>query len=137
MVNVAVGHDGRGGLTMPGRRNTFNEVKGLLGRLDRSIDEARSKRLGDDDRRPSAEGATRGAGEGDANLDAFVGRVDSPNGEAERATPTDARSPVERETAEGTEDDAASSVNRSKYGRAKPLRRPEGPGAGPTGIWAG
>jgi hypothetical protein len=32
---------------MSARGKAFNEVKALLGRLDRSIDEARSKRLGD------------------------------------------------------------------------------------------
>jgi len=112
-------------------RRSFDEVEGLLGRLDHSLDEARRKRLGEPEGPPAA-GPPR---DRSPDLDAVIGRSEEPQaGERDRASPPPAPAPLPRsENGERTGSDAEDPLRppRSKYGRAKPLRKP-GP---PTGYW--
>ncbi|GJM19393.1 MAG: hypothetical protein DHS20C14_16060 [Phycisphaeraceae bacterium] len=88
----------------------FDEVKQILGRLDRSIDEARHKRLGptEPDRPAAPEGSP---------TDRPIGTAPKP-GQAPATLPT---TPQRRVT---------------KYGRAKPLRRAdEAPAQDSTSAW--
>ena len=104
-------------------RRSFHNVKSLLGKLDRSIDEARSRRLGDPV--PASAEAPR---DGDG-LETVIGRSESgaPSSPAEARPEPSVRpsSPVPTPPA---------SPRRSMYGRAKPLRRPDGPS--PTSQWS-
>ena len=79
----------------------FNEVRALLGRLDRSIDEARSKRLGPSVGAPSAPSNARPSVEPSVDLDQEIGapKGDGPKTDLQRKSAT--------------------------FGRAKPLNRPE------------
>jgi len=83
----------------------FDQVKAILGKLDRQVDEARRQRLGDDDlpiRAPRVEGSP-------ASLNApNPGGAPDPNGP-----------------------NAGMPARQSKYGRARPLNRANGP----TGAW--
>lgn len=84
---------------MPGDSKAFNEVRALLGKLDRSIDEARSKRVGP--KEPVADrpiGGSENRPVGRSELDREVG---APRAAAVPATPMQAK--------------------RAQYGRAKPL----------------
>lgn len=95
--------------------NAFHQVKSLLGRMDRSIDEARHRRLGvpDDD--------TEVFEASDDDLDQVIGSSESDADErtAEATRPVDRRpSPLSDEPVR---------ANASKFGRAKPLR-PAGEG---------
>lgn len=82
-------------------RNAFNEVRAILGKLDRSIDEARSKRLEPD--RP----AHREPGAGSSGL----GREPS--------------SELDREIGGSASGDSKTELQRkgASFGRAKPLNR--------------
>lgn len=91
---------------------SFQHVKNLLGKLDRSIDEARTKRLGDDDAPETPPSSER------VDLDRAIGsRAVDAEETVERAAPPEAApSPAEQ---------AGPRPVPSKYGRAKPLRRPD------------
>jgi len=90
----------------------FNEVRAILGRLDRSIDEARSKRLGPNDPDP-------------------VDRVEP----AQRTTPPE-HPPQATRPAPLPPGVAPAPARRSQYGRAKPLRNgEEAPAPRPTEQW--
>jgi len=106
-------------------RRSFHNVKSLLGKLDRSIDEARSRRLGD----PVPQ-TTETAANADDGLGTVIGRAE-----------TGPEEPVERDIkSDGAPRGAggvgtpAQAPRRSVYGRAKPLRRPEG--GSPTAQWS-
>jgi len=81
----------------------FNEVRALLGRLDRSIDEARSKRLG-----PS------------------VGEREAAPPDEEPARPS---VDMDREIGAGRADAPKTDLQRkgASFGRAKPLNRDDNP----------
>lgn len=86
---------------------SFDQIKAILGKLDRQVDEARHKRLGDDDlpiRPQRAEEPASSNGNGESN-----GSPD-PNGPNAGMPPR----------------------QQSKYGRARPLRRT----GDSTGAWA-
>lgn len=87
----------------------FNEVRAILGRLDRSIDEARSKRLG----------------------------PDAPDAEPHDEIPEQASArPEPSRPAPLPPGVAPAPVRRSQYGRAKPLRAgEEAPAPRPTDQW--
>lgn len=77
-------------------QHTFDQVRSILGRLDRSIDQAREKRLhGDDEPKPSETGTT-------------PERRDEP-----KAPPPPAVGPARQTPAKAP----------SPFGRAKPLRK--------------
>jgi len=97
-------------------RRSFQNVKSLLGKLDRSIDEARSRRLGEPDR----DAPTPVSGSGDSGLETVVGRPETP--------PT----PPASTTNTGPGASPAPPTRRSVYGRARPLARP----ADPTTRWS-
>lgn len=87
-----------------GSSNAFNEVRAILGKLDRSIDEARSKRLEPDQpvrREPPA--ASPKAPESVSDLDREIGGSSTPNSKTE----------LQRKGA--------------SFGRAKPLNRGDEP----------
>lgn len=94
-------------------RKAFNEVKALLGKLDRSIDEARSKRLGPDEPEPTPPSN----GTDDPTSTTIGEGAPSVPPRAKPARPA------------------------SKYGRAKPLNNAAKPtntateGDSPTGKW--
>jgi hypothetical protein len=87
---------------MAGEGKAFNEVRALLSKLDRSIDEARSKRVGPKEPAPVLEKDRLGSR---ADLDREIGRG---NGSTP-AKPVVPPSPLQ--------------AKRSQYGRAKPLNR--------------
>ncbi len=92
---------------MAGDSKAFNEVRALLNKLDRSIDEARSRRVGPKDEplpRPQAESENRSPARSD--LDRQVG--------AQRAQPAPL-TPMQ--------------AKRAQYGRARPLNGSEAPPA--------
>ncbi|MEO1584068.1 MAG: hypothetical protein AAFR96_05775 [Planctomycetota bacterium] len=90
---------------------TINQVRNILGRLDRSIDEARDRRLRGPDDEPSAEAASASAAERAPHEDA----------------PPSPRSPQLSRSAEAPPPPVgprrSSSRAPSPFGRAKPLRR--------------
>ncbi|MFG0306255.1 MAG: hypothetical protein ACF8Q5_08590 [Phycisphaerales bacterium JB040] len=92
----------------------FDEVKAILGKLDRSIDQARSRRLGPDE-------TPEEAGDGDE----LIGRR-----EEDGSTVVGGNQPVRP---------AAPNKGRarpaSEYGRARPLRRDGEPAPDKTGQW--
>jgi hypothetical protein len=84
---------------MPGDSKAFNEVRALLSKLDRSIDEARSKRVGPKDEPPARnQVASENASGGRSGLDRQIGVPGAP------ATP---QTPMQ--------------AKRAQYGRARPL----------------
>ncbi len=90
---------------MAGDSKAFNEVRALLNKLDRSIDEARSKRVGPKDEplaRPQAESENRSPVRSD--MDRQIG---APRAQAAPLTPMQ--------------------VKRAQYGRARPLNGGETP----------
>lgn len=90
--------------------NSFDNLRSILGKLDRKIDKARSKRLGlDDEPEPSAE--SHDAGEPEVVEPIHNEDEDEPHGE-----------------------ENGSARQRSPFGRAKPLNRN---GAGPSNTWIG
>jgi hypothetical protein len=99
-------------------KKSFNQVKNLLGKLDRSIDEARSKRLGIPD--------------ADEDIAADAGALDTVIGRAEGSGTSEG--PV-REHAPSHPAPAMTTppARKSLYGRAKPLNRP---GTNPTSQWS-
>lgn len=88
---------------MAGEGKAFNEVRALLSKLDRSIDEARSKRVGPKNDRPAPVLENDRPGSR-IDLDREIGRS---NG----SSPAQ-QSPAQPQPA------------RSQYGRARPLNRP-------------
>lgn len=110
---------------MPTSHKTFREVKGLLDRLERSIDDARVRRLGGPgmDDEPQAPPVSRDDG---SELDRVIGRADDEN--AENAAPSSAKP-----ASPSVQPDPAPSAPKSKYGRAKPIARPADDN--PTGAW--
>lgn len=124
---------------MEGSRRSFDQVKAILGKLDRSIDEARSRRLGvpSRDERPAPR-PTPGA---PSPLDQEVGGP-RPAGEP---TPEAAR-PATDPAASGTPVPRYPAPNRPRpsFGRARPLNpeqgesRPQAHSDGtPLGRWVG
>lgn len=107
-------------------RRSFHNVKSLLGKLDRSIDEARSRRLGD-----PVPSASSPSPEGADGLETVIGRSES-NG-SDSAANAGSRASGNGASA-GSNTPAQPSPRRSMYGRAKPLRRPDGPT--PTTQWS-
>lgn len=90
---------------MAGDSKAFNEVRALLNKLDRSIDEARSKRIGPKDepvQRTQVESENRAAARSD--LDRQIG---GPRAQPAPLTPMQ--------------------VKRAQYGRARPLNGSEAP----------
>lgn len=87
---------------MAGEKKAFNEVRALLNKLDRSIDEARSKRVGPKDEQPAA-GENASASRTDMDRQIGTGRA-----EPAKVVPT------------------PDQVRRPEYGRARPLNRPNG-----------
>ena len=108
-------------------RRSFHSVKSLLGKLDRSIDEARSRRLGDP--APAAEGPDSGDNDG---LETVIGRAESG-----RVPASDASDGAIGNDTNGAPpaNQTVASPRRSVYGRAKPLRRADD--GSPTGQWSG
>lgn len=97
---------------MAEEKKAFNEVRALLSKLDRSIDEARTKRVGpkDEPERPSSNGSNgQGSGSG---LDQRIGGGSS-NASSRPSGKPDA-SPVPPPPVQ---------AKRSQYGRARPLNR--------------
>lgn len=105
-------------------RNTFNEVKGLLGRLERSIDEARTRRLGGPARPDVVVPPVAGTA---SPLDTVIGSRDD-------GTPLPPALPPHAQPPAAAPEPP--SPTRAKYGRAKPLSRPPGANGFP-GSWAG
>lgn len=100
---------------MPGESKAFHEVRALLSKLDRSIDEARTKRTG-----PKDEPADRS-------------RVASENRAA-------ARSDLDREIGAPRQQNTPMTpmqAKRAQYGRARPLNAPDSNGSRPAsdGQW--
>ena len=90
---------------MAGDSKAFNEVRALLSKLDRSIDEARSRRVGPKEPAPTrAEVASENRAASRSDLDREIG---APRKPATALTPMQAK--------------------RAQYGRARPLN----PGATP------
>ena len=92
----------------------FDEVKAILGKLDRSIDQARSRRLGPDETPEDSESGEELIGRREEDTSTVVGgnqpvRASAPN--KGRARPA------------------------SEYGRARPLRRDGEPTTDKTGQW--
>ena len=90
-----------GGLIMESNGKAFNEVRALLNKMDRSIDDARTKRLGPPIGSPAPTAAKNGANTVD--LDQEVGG----------STPARPMTELQRK--------------RASFGRAKPLGRNESP----------
>jgi len=89
------------------RSRAFNEVKALLGKLDRSIDEARQRRL-DDQQKDSPE-------------------TDEPKSESgSNREPASDAPPAREDRAGGGSSPGPARKSQSPYGRARPLRRPSG-----------
>ena len=102
-------------------RNAFNEVRGLLNRMERSIDEARDRRLGKTD-------GSDTAGPERPDLDTVIGAHE----DEDRANARPDAVPSEAAGSPRLDAPAAPpSENRTKYGRAQPLRRPPAP----SGEW--
>jgi hypothetical protein len=95
---------------------SFEDLRSILGKLDRKIDSARSRRLGLDPE-PASDGLVEDGGP-------LIGKAEEP--ESAPAENTDA--------AEAT-DDEGGIRRRSPYGRAKPLNRGGSNGTGPG--WLG
>jgi hypothetical protein len=108
-------------------QKTFDQVKSILGKLDRNIDAVRERRLGDP---PSPVGLTAGPGRG---MDQLVGGAGArplggglpanyPNMNtligAPAAAPVPAAGPQPGQTAAG-----APAASKSPYGRAQPIRQ--------------
>ncbi|MEM7754049.1 MAG: hypothetical protein AAF297_00255 [Planctomycetota bacterium] len=113
-------------------RRSFQNVKSLLGKLDRSIDEARSRRLGD----PSPSDDSLESVENDG-LETVIGRSEvgggTQSGPGEGARGSDAaRTPGAGATPATAR---PASPRRSVYGRAKPLNRADD--GSPTSKWSG
>lgn len=92
---------------MSSDNKAFNEVRAILGKLDRSIDEARNKRVGPSDLpvgRPIDASENRPAGRSGLDREIGVSRATTP------ATPMQAK--------------------RAQYGRARPLTREGEPARG-------
>lgn len=84
---------------MPGDSKAFNEVRALLSKLDRSIDEARSKRVGPKDEPPArSQIASENQSAARSDLDRQIGVPRAP------VTP---QTPMQ--------------AKRAQYGRARPL----------------
>lgn len=89
---------------------TINQVRNILGKLDRSIDEARERRLGQDGSEPV--------------------RPETPSAEPARSEPErSAPAPA----APGIGHSTGPKAGASPFGRAKPLQRP----GNSTGRWTG
>ena len=101
-------------MTTPAK--SFEDLRSILGKLDRKIDSARSRRLGLDPE--PVVGVQEDGGP-------LIGKSE---------TPEDSSAPV----VEGESDEAAENAarRRSPYGRAKPLNR-GGNGVGNGGAWLG
>ncbi|MEM8834891.1 MAG: hypothetical protein AAGD00_03630 [Planctomycetota bacterium] len=84
----------------PTSPETFNQVKSILKKLDRSIDNARTRRLGGDE--PT-----------DPKPEAHIGANGDQGRPAQQPSPNAPRSTRGKRTRPG-----------SIYGRAKPMRRP-------------
>lgn len=98
-------------MTMTQPKESFNQVKAILGKLDRSITEARSKRLGEPAPEPTS--ATPPAAAPQASTPAPVAKpVPAPAA----ATPT-----------------SGYAARRAQYGRAKPIQ--QRPDNDSTGTW--
>jgi len=98
----------------------FDEVKAILGKLDRSIDQARNRRLGPDETETSENDTAPESGligRGEPSPDTVVGRASASN---PSAAPVPNQAPARARSA-------------SEYGRARPLRRDSE--ANPTGQW--
>lgn len=98
----------------------FDEVKAILGKLDRSIDQARHKRLGPDDVDTSENNNAPESGligRAEPSADTVIGRsaANQPS-----SAPVPNQAPPRARSA-------------SEYGRARPLRRDSEPN--PTGQW--
>lgn len=99
----------------------FNKVKNLLNRMDRSIDEARDKRLG----KSPSDGPMIGAGPGPAAAPAPVTASPEPRAAVQTSAPligTPAAAPLSIGVSSSSPD-----TSKSGYGRAKPLTRPPSP----------
>ena len=94
--------------------NAFHQVKSLLGRMDRSIDEARHRRLGVPDDEVESFDVS------DDELDQVIG---SSEADAEERMPESR--PIDRRPSPLSDEPVRQ--NASKFGRAKPLR-PAGEG---------
>lgn len=95
---------------MAGDSKAFNEVRALLSKMDRSIDEARSKRVGPKEQPAERQVASENRAAARSDLDREIGAPRAPAGPL---TPMQAK--------------------RAQYGRAKPLNsggNPETPGRG-------
>jgi hypothetical protein len=106
--------------TMGSSGKAFDEVKAILGKLDRSIDQARHKRLGPDELETSENHSDADSGligRGEPSPDTVVGRADAPKAPS---APVPNQAPARARSA-------------SEYGRARPLRRDND--ANPTGQW--
>ena len=103
-------------------RRSFHNVKSLLGKLDRSIDEARSKRLGGPD--PDEGAPSSGTADG---LETVIGRAEGDAG-------TSADASRSGDAAGGPASSNGTTARRSLYGRAKPLNR--GSDASPMSKWS-
>ncbi|MCC5823722.1 MAG: hypothetical protein LAT64_10685 [Phycisphaerales bacterium] len=95
---------------MPGESKAFHEVRALLNKLDRSIDEARSKRTG-----PKDEPANRSQV---ASENRSASRTDL---DREIGAPRNTNAPM-----------TPMQAKRAQYGRARPLNAPESNGARPA-----
>jgi len=92
----------------------FDEVKAILGKLDRSIDQARSRRLGPDEVPQEAASDDEMIGRREEDASTVVGGTPS----ARPAAPNKGRARPA-----------------SEYGRARPLRRDGEPTTDKTGQW--
>ncbi|MFK7883884.1 MAG: hypothetical protein AB8F26_06850 [Phycisphaerales bacterium] len=101
---------------MSGEQKAFNEVRALLSKLDRSIDEARNKRVG-----PKDTPSENGTGNGQSPRTDMDRQIGTGRAEPAKVVPT------------------ADQVRRPEYGRARPLNRsstpPPAPKPEPDNAW--
>ncbi|GEM_PF-1677509 len=97
---------------MAEEKKAFNEVRALLSKLDRSIDEARTKRVGPKDEPERAPRDTAGGQPARSDLDRRIGGGNA----SSRPAGDPGATPVPPPPVQ---------AKRSQYGRARPLNRTE------------
>jgi hypothetical protein len=110
-------------------QRAFDQVKAILGKLDRSIDQVRERRIGGPAPRPAvaAAGAVGGASYSGVNpLNSFIGKATQavgPNTFIGTGSAPATASPAASPAAEPMTDLPTSPPSASKWGRAQPIRR--------------
>ncbi|MEM9372671.1 MAG: hypothetical protein AAGA55_03425 [Planctomycetota bacterium] len=102
---------------MAEEKKAFNEVRALLSKLDRSIDEARTKRVGPKDEPPIASGNSQTTR---PDLDRRIGAGRGASGSRPSGSPETTPVPP-----------SPIQAKRSQYGRARPLNRADASGTRP------